>query len=209
MNLHEPATFLTDGLLGGLALYLAWRLQPTAPAVRQWRYTFLLTGLSALVGGAWHGFAPDFPVAIQTAWWVLTLWLISGVSACLALSLMQEWAPAAHQPRWRRLIGLKFALAVVTAAVWPVFVVAIVDYGLALAAWLLAALITHRAWRGRMLAGISLAVSAALIQQSGWPRLRYFNHNDLYHLIQALALVAFFQAVRRLGVNDKFRSRLA
>lgn len=204
MNLHEPATFLTDGLLGGLALYLAWRLPPTEPAVRQWRRTFLLTGLSALVGGAWHGFAPSFPAGIQTAWWTATLWLINGVSACLALSLMHEWAPAAHHPWWRRVIGLKFAVSFIIAAVWPIFAVAIVDYGLSLAAWLLAALATNRAWRGYMLAGIGLAVGAALIQQSGWPQQRWFNYNDLYHLIQALALVAFFQGARRLGVYDKF-----
>lgn len=206
VNLHEPATFLTDCLLAGLALFLAWRLRVPAPTVRWWRRTFGLTAASAFVGGTYHGFGPNFSTALQSIWWLVTLWIISGVSACLALSLLHELAPARWQPLWRRVIGLKFALALTAAIVWPVFLVAIVDYGLALASWLVAALAVCRPWRGWMLAGLGLSVGAAVVQQSGWPRLPYLNHNDLYHLVQALGLIAFFRGARRMGMSDKLGS---
>lgn len=206
MNLHEPATFMTDGLLGGLALYLAWRLRAPAPAARWWRHTFVLTAVSALVGGAYHGFAPNFPAQVGTAWWTLTLWSVGGVSAGLAMSLLHAVVPVTGQARWRVLVGTKLGLALAAAVIWPVFLVAIVDYGLALAAWLVAAMVTSRPWRGPMLAGIGLSVGAALVQQSGWSRLPNLNHNDLYHLGQGLALIAFFSAARRLGMSDKMGS---
>lgn len=206
MTLHEPATFLTDCLLAGLALTLAWRLRPGGGAARWWRHTFTLTGVSALVGGTFHGFAPNASVPVQALWWLATLWLISGVSACLLLGLIAEVAPAGHRTFWRVVVVAKLALALVVAALRPEFVVAIVDYGIALAAWLLAALSVSRRWRGWMLAGIGLSVGAAIVQQSGWPRLPLFNHNDLYHLIQAIGLIAFFQGARRLGMSDKLGS---
>ena len=115
MNLHEPATFLTDCLLAGLALALAWRLRAAASAVRWWRRTLGMTAASALVGGTYHGFAPNFGPALQSAWWLATLWIISGVSACLALSLMHELAPPPRLRFWRTLIGAKGALAAASA----------------------------------------------------------------------------------------------
>lgn len=206
LNLYEPATFLTDCLLAGLALFLAWRLRAAAPAVRWWRRTFGLTAASAFVGGTYHGFGPNFPAALQSTWWLVTLWTISGVSACLAMSLLHELAPARRQEFWRRVIGLKFALALAVAVIWPDFLIAIVDYGLALASWLAAALAVRRPWRGLILAGLGLSVGAAIVQQSAWPRLPYLNHNDLYHLIQGLGLIAFYWSARRMGMSDKLMS---
>ena len=56
MTVHEPATLLTDLLLGALAGWLAGRLRrnPAAPA-RWWSRALLLTAASALVGGTYHG----------------------------------------------------------------------------------------------------------------------------------------------------------
>jgi len=206
VTLHEPATFLTDCLLAGLAWTLAWRLRPGHGSARWWKHTFTLTGVSALVGGTFHGFAPNVPSSVQSLWWLATLWVISGVSACLLLGLIAEIAPAGHRSFWRVAVVAKLVLALLAVAFRPDFVVVIVDYGVALTAWLLAALLVPRPWRGWMLAGIGLSVGAAIVQQSGWPRLPFFNHNDLYHLIQAIGLMAFFQGARRLGMSDKLGS---
>ena len=69
-------------------------------------------------------------------------------------------------------------------------------------ALVLAALLVPRPWRSWMLAGIGLSVGAAIVQQSGWPRLPFFNHNDLYHLIQAIGLFAFFWAMKNKQYDD-------
>lgn len=198
MTVYEPATLLTDMLLGALAAWLAWRLHrnPAAarPAVRWWRLVLGLTALSAFVGGSYHGFAPDFPTPVASAWWLVTLWIISLLSAGMAMTLLHELAPAGNQRLWRGLIGLKLALFAAVAVMQPVFVVVIIDYGLVMAAWAVAALVLRRAWRDWMLAGLGLSVIAALVQQLSWAPSPHFNHNDLYHVIQALALGAFYRA---------------
>lgn len=187
-------------MLAALSLWLAGRLRranSTGPAA-QWLVRVLaLTALSALVGGSYHGFAPNFPSAAANLWWMATLLIITLLSAALSLSLLHEILPADRQRPWPGLILLKFAVFATAVTIHPFFVVAIIDYGLTLLAWAIAALWLRRSWSGRMLAGIGLSVAAALIQQMGWAPSRHFNHNDLYHVVQALALICFYSAGRK------------
>jgi hypothetical protein len=202
MTIHEPATLLTDCLLAALAGWLGWRLhrrQPAAhPAVCWWRRALGLTALSALVGGFYHGFGPNFP-AIADAWWTLTLLLICLLSAAMGMSLLHEVASDGARPRWRMLLVVKSALFICAVLARPAFVVAILDYGLVMLAWAAAALMTSRAWRGWMLAGVGLSFLSAMVQQMGWSISPHFNHNDLYHVIQALALYGFYRAAFSFG----------
>lgn len=203
MSVHEPATLLTDVLLGALAGWLAWRLRygaPTPhPAARWWSRALALTAVSAVVGGVYHGFAPNFSTSIQSTWWILTLILICLISAAMATSLLFETMPPARQRPWQALIAFKF-LAFATAAVrHPEFVVAIIDYGLTMLMWTVAAIALRRPWRNWLLAGVGLSVGAALVQQLRWGLTARFNHNDLYHVIQAFALIAFYRAGRRFA----------
>lgn len=199
MTLHEPATFATDCLLALLAGGLAWRLRPANAAAAYFRMTLWLTAASALVGGAYHGFAPNFSAAIAQLWWITTLLIICVMSATMAMSLLNELLPPDRQQNWRRAIGFKFLAFAGAVIAHPGFAIAIIDYGLVLVAWLVAALALHRAWRRWMLAGIALSVVAAIVQVARWAPSPRFNHNDLYHVIQGAALVGFYQAVRRLA----------
>ena len=65
MTIHEPATLLTDYLLTGLGLGLAWHLRRLPgsenPATRWWIRSLVVMAISAFVGGSYHGFAPYFP----------------------------------------------------------------------------------------------------------------------------------------------------
>ena len=201
MTIYEPATLLTDGLLAVLAGGLAWRLHrrtpATNPAGRWWSRALGLTALSALVGGCQHGFAPNFSRALEDGWWISVLLIICGTSVAMALSLLHVLRPATRAQFWRALVAVKFALFATFAIVLQKFVVVIIDYGLVMLGWAVAAVLLRRAWSSWMLAGIGLSVGAALVQQLGWAPARQFNHNDLYHVIQALALVCFYAAGRR------------
>jgi hypothetical protein len=198
MTVYEPATLLTDGMLGALAAWLGWRLfrRPGAahPATRWWSRMLAMTAAAACIGGAYHGFAPNFPVTVGQAWWLATLWNINLLSAAMALSLLCELVPAHHQRLWQVLIGGKLAVFTGAVVLHPDFVVVIMDYGLTMLAWTAAALLLHRPWRGWMLAAIALSVVAAVAQQMPWDPAPTFNHNDLYHVIQALALFLFYRA---------------
>jgi hypothetical protein len=198
MTLHEPVTLLTDFLLGAFASRLAWRLHQSGPAAsrvaRWWGRALGLSAGAALVGGSYHGFALNCPPAVAAAWWGATLLLINLLSAALAIGLLHELVPAERQRPWRVVIGGKLAVFAGVALIHPVYRVVIIDYGLALLAWAAAAGLLRRAWRSWMLAAIALAVAAAVIQQMRWGISSCFNHNDVYHVIQALAFYGFYRA---------------
>jgi len=200
--LHEPTTFLTDCILAVLAVALAWNLPAAPAAARWWRGMFVCTALSALVGGCHHGFAHNFSGPIQHYWWIGTLWIISGLSACMAMSLLHELVPPDRQRPWRGVIGAKLLLSAIVGFLHPVYLVVIIDYGLTMLAWLVAAVLVNRPWRGWILAGFGLSTIGAVVQQSGWPSMAHFNHNDLYHVIQALGLVALSRASRHFSAAE-------
>ena len=201
MTLHEPATFLTDLLLAALGAWLALRLRDTAspsPARTWWIASIALMAASAFAGAFYHGFAPEVPVMVEAWWWRGVLWIICGLGFAMGMSLLREILPQEART-WRFLLIAKFAISCTLVTLMPVFVVAIADYGSAMLAWTFAALIGRRPWRGPMLAGIGLSFMAAVIQQSQRGLTDRFNHNDLFHVVQAFALWAFYRASCYLG----------
>ncbi|MDP1580417.1 MAG: hypothetical protein Q8M02_09070 [Candidatus Didemnitutus sp.] len=205
MTIHEPTTLITDLLLAGFAGFLAWRLHRGAAsrdlAARWWVRVFAVTALSAFLGGTYHGFAPNFAPALQTLWWTATLVAVLVVSAMMALSLLHTAVPPDRQRGWHGLIVGKF-VAFTFVAIWhPEFTVVVLDYGLVLLAWTVAALWWRRAWSRWMLAALALSVVAAGVQQTRVAPAAAFNHNDLYHVLQLLALFAFYRAAQRLGAK--------
>lgn len=203
MQIHEPATLITDYLLAVLAVVLAVLLRRRSPPVaqaRRWMTVALaLIGLSAAIGGSYHGFAPNFGEPAAGMWWWFTLLTLLLVSAALAHSLTLELTFGSGQPFVRAVIVLKLVAFAAFAINKPLFLVAVVDYGITLVAWLAAALTGHRPWKRDMLMAIALSGIAAAVQQLQLAPSRVFNHNDLYHVIQAFALITFYRAGRRLS----------
>ena len=202
MTIHEPATLLTDYALAVLAAGLMvalLRADSPRSSARTWLAVAMgLVGLSALVGGTYHGFAPEWLAAVAAAVWKLTLVTIHLVSAALALCWSNEVLPPRWQGRARGVIAVKLAVFAVWAVSHPVFAVVIADYGSIMVAWAVAALVLERGWRGWMLTAVGLSACAAAVQQLHVGLGAHFNHNDLYHVIQGVALIAFYQAGRRL-----------
>jgi len=203
MTIHEPVTLATDYLLAAVAVGLAGRLHrrvsPAQRAARWWVWTFALIATSAFVGGSYHGFAPNLPAGVLELWWLVTLWLVSFISAAMATS----WLHEVIHPAWRQtclvLVVVRLLAFAAFAANRPQFSVVILDYGSSLLLWLGAAFILRRGWSGWMFAAIALSVVAALVQQLHLAPSVHFNHNDLYHVIQALGLAAFYRAALRLA----------
>ncbi len=199
MNIHEPATLLTDYVLAVLGGYFAWRLHRQNPAARWWIRALLAMSISAFVGGSYHGFAPNFAPEVAAVWWKFVLILVCGIGFCMGVSLIRETVPTGRQRGWNGFLIGKFVLSVAAVITYPKFVVAMLDYGLAMIAWAVAALLCRRAWSGWMLAAVGLSAVAGWVQQSHWGISAHFNHNDVYHLIQALALLGFYRGGRALG----------
>jgi hypothetical protein len=185
----EPATLVTDYLLAAFTAVLAWRLRASgAPPQRWWAAVFAAIALAGVAGGTVHGFRLVMAATLTEMLWVLTLEALLVASVAI---IAATYRPA------MMLAALAYGGYGVWVALHPRFVFAIAAYGVA--ALVLAAVHLRRwiafrrpasAW---MLAGVAVSVAAAAVQQSGWAPHRHFNHNDLYHVIQAFAVWALYR----------------
>ncbi len=178
--IHEPMTVVTDYLLAALAFTFAVRLWARS---RPWALAFTFTGIAALAGGTHHGIAPYLlPLAASILWKITTLSVgFGGTSLLIGTS--------------RKLVPLAIAKCAVYS-IWMLthddFIYVIVDYGMTLL--IVGAVEAARWMRTRassapwILGSIAVSAVAAAVQASGFVLHRHFNHNDLYHVIQMLAL---------------------
>lgn len=202
MTLHEPATFATDLLLAGLGAFFAVRLKgvgESSDARAWWIRAMMLMAISAFTGGCYHGFAPEVPVQVEAWWRRCVLWIICGLGFAMGMSLLCELRAPESRRGWRVFLQVKFAAACTLVLFKPEFIVAIADYGTAMLAWLVAAVLLRRGWSMAMAGGVVLSIVAGVVQQARGLAVPPLNHNDLFHLIQALALIAFYRAGGRLG----------
>ncbi|HUP49516.1 MAG TPA: hypothetical protein VNA04_12075 [Thermoanaerobaculia bacterium] len=174
MNAHEPMTVATDSLLALAAALFGVRLWRAGPLA--WALAFFATAAAAVLGGTYHG----------TAWqplWKPTVYAVGVASLFLLAGLGRPFA----------IFGIaKFFLYGLWMAVHDDFVYVIADYGLTLLVVGGHALVTWGRRRASfapwLLGSIAVSLVAAAVQQSGFALHRHFNHNDLYHLIQIVAL---------------------
>lgn len=199
----ERITMLTDFFLAlvavGLGVPLLGRfLDGGGPAIFWWAIAFLFTAAAAIVGGLFHG--TRLYVAGRTAdrLWRATVLLTPPVGVALLL------AGAFTVPTGSlRSAVVIVALLKAVGALWLLsrsfsFAVATIDAGISLV--LLALLVVLALMMGEVgreglwtLAGVGVAVVGAAIQQRGVGAGRPLDHNDLFHIAQALACWLFFQ----------------
>ncbi len=198
----EPTTFLTDCLLAALGLLFAVRLsapETTAPR-RWWAVAFAALALAALAGGATHALAPYRPAARL---WTATLWTLGTASFALVAGALAALLPR-RMLRWGlAILGLKLGLYLGATAQDGDFRWAILDYGTGLLAVLALAGVAwwwrRQRWAPWAALGVAVSLLAAAVQQSDWDLHRHFNHNDLYHVVQAGGLWLLYRGGRRLG----------
>jgi hypothetical protein len=205
----EPDVALTDYGLTVLCAVLAhfvYRRGTPGNAFRDWfTLFFLATGAAALFGGTVHGFFEEEGSAGHAILWRATM--VSIGAATLA-----GWAIAAQLLLSDRLSRLVTLFAGIQVALYVLLVLFLVqDFRVAIFEYLPAALfmligLARAYWRDRVgalavaAAGMVLTFVAAAVQQAGIGlHPVYFNHNALYHLIQAIALVMLFLGARHLS----------
>ncbi|WP_035612097.1 hypothetical protein [Haloferula sp. BvORR071] len=205
MTLFEPATFVTDLLLAVLGMVFVFLLrkdESAGDAKRWWIRAMALMASSALLGGCYHGFAPNFQPAVDAIWWRLVLIVICGLGFAMGMSLLCELRREGERRGWKLLLGCKLGVAVLVVTLRPEFVVAMADYGSAMLACLVAAIVCRRPWSVAMIAGVALSIAAGVAQQGQWGLSPRFNHNDVFHLIQAMALFAFYRGGKHLSSSQ-------
>lgn len=208
-GLNEPAIALTDYVLaletGLFALLIARPRDGRQRARRRWFALFFgAAALASFAGGTTHGFFPNAATKGHAALWRVTLIAIGlGALAAWGIGARLRFTPPIAR-RVALVAGAEFAAyCAVVLFLTQRFRIAIVNY-LPATLFLLAVFAgRYAALRERPLlpgiAGIALTFAAAGIQQ-GEVALhpRYFDHNALYHLVQALAFALFFASARWL-----------
>lgn len=199
----EPTTTLTDYALAALGAALAFRLHAEAPArpgsARLWAACFYAIALAALLGGTWHGFAARLPAGAKLGLWIGTYALLGLANLLLISAALAGLRPGVAA--WFVAAALaKFAVYLVLAVSRRDFGWVIADMALTLAGLLCLGLhrwLARRPGAGWLLAAVSVSFAGALVQYSRLAFHRHFNHNDLFHVVQMLALYLFYRAARR------------
>ena len=209
ITITEPATLATDYLL---ALFTAWLgrrlllaariaewngLIEVAGAQHWWSVAFVATAVAGAAGGTVHGFQQMMARPVTNLLWIATLesLIVAAFAVVSAAIILIGWGRTAT-------FATTFAAAVAFGSygLWvvkhPVFLAAIAAYGVALAVVLAIRIRVRPLNRGArfLLAGIVVSVIAAGIQQSGWSLHPNFNHNDLYHVVQAVGVWLLYRS---------------
>jgi hypothetical protein len=202
----EPDVAITDYLLALECAAFVWLLYRRDPTSRPMRNSFALffaaTAAAAIAGGTVHGFFLHPPSLAGDLLWRITL-LAVGFSAFALWSL---FALLLFTPRVSNVIRALAAIELVAYAVLVLsakrsFRVAIADYVPPAVILFAAFLILFVRRRDPALlagaAGLALGIAASYLQQrhAGIHPV-YFNHNAVYHLLQAVAFLLVFRTAR-------------
>lgn len=197
MSIAEPMTLLTDYVLAGVTAWLCFLLFKNAQLQKSrkfWALAFAALALGAFLGGTWHGFVQSDLL------WKATV-LAVGV-ASFGMLVGSGYATFGGTPFGEQLRNAVIAVAtfkLILYSGWMLirddFIYVIADTG---SAFFGVALMHLWKLNGWILAGVAVAVAAALVQASGFALHRHFNHNDLYHVIQIAAMALLYRGARQL-----------
>ncbi len=208
MTLMEPDVALTDYGLAIECMVLAGLIYAYGAQGNALRFRFIAffisLGVAALIGGTFHGFFGNQSPLGLTVLWPATLVAI-GMAALALWSIGATLIFSERVANWV-LWGALFAFGVYVLLILfssQVFWIAIINY-IPAATFLLVALLVMYSRNGMRyllvgVGGIVLTFIAATVQYTGISiHPRYFNHNALYHLIQAVALFLIYWTARVL-----------
>jgi hypothetical protein len=202
----ELTTAATDALLGVLCLVLLWRLHrlPTDALWKRavWAWVFrLIVGASAL-GAVAHGL--NLPESLRAGLWQ-PLYLSLGLAVALFLvGAVTDWrGDVASRLMLPWAIGLGLMFWISSAWLGGAFIVFIAyeaaTMSAALTIYVFLALTRRVPGAGRVSIGIAISLAAAGIQAShlNLHVVVPFDHNGVFHIVQAIATVAIANGIRR------------
>jgi len=202
MTITEPVTMLTDYALAGISLFFSARLFREGRLHRQtsvllWAAALAVTASASICGGSYHGFVAHLSDLTRFALWKATVYSLGLMSLLMLSSVI---VAAVRRPLRDWLLAAS-ALDFVVYAAWMTthndFRYVIYDYAPAMVGVLLlqvwAVYRRSNASAFWIVAGVLVSFVAAGVQQSGFNLHENFNHNDLYHVIQLVALYLFYR----------------
>lgn len=204
LGIVEPMTMITDFMITLVAVYCFFNLKKNK-ASKYWQQAFVFLGLSALAGGAHHGFANLWSEELNFYSWKLTLLSIGGVSLNLAFEAIYR-LKTKYSKSLKALFALKTSVYFVVVLFFAdQFFVVILEYLPNLIFLLLVSIFLF--FKERMqthfyiILGVLISLIATAIQVSGLSFHEHFNHNDLYHVVQIIGLIFYYKSALRYGAK--------
>ena len=189
----EPATLITDYLLGTLSGVFGVRLLARGRSLTQrsitfWALALLAVAAASYAGGTYHGFRPLMDRDLAAVLWKATT-ISMGLASFFLLGAALSSACAGRVRLWL-IAAATFKLGVYVA--WMLghddFRFVIYEYGSTLVIVFLLVIAGQTngvtGHRGFVASGILASIAAAIVQQSGIRLHQHFNHNDLMHVVQ-------------------------
>ncbi len=209
MAITEPVTVLTDYILAIETFVFAVLLSRQAARDREitikfWALAFFVIAIAAITGGTCHGFIRSLPESIYKLLWKITLYAV-GVSTLFMLS-STAYATLKDLPRRILLVlaWIQFSVFIIFIARTSDFKYVIYDYVPAMILILALCIFRwHAPFSAWISAGILVSFVAAGIQLSGFTLHQHFNHNDLYHVIQIIAMYLLYRGGKLLQIKNE------
>lgn len=212
MILTEPTTALTDYLIAVVALILAGFLLRVGRLNQQvsvcwWAMAFGCVAVAAALGGTCHGFVLWLGKALSDRLWLMMIYALSFASfAMLMGTIVGSVSPPIRRWLWLGAIGKSMVVWIGLSYVLR-FDIAAIDYLISMGIVLVLQL---QQWPNPplssspslaapwLIAGILVSGMAIGILSSRFTLSAFFNHNDLYHLVQLVGLGLLYQGARQL-----------
>ena len=163
-----------------------------------WGIGYFFMGLGLLLSGTNHGFATYLSSGAMNLIWQ---WAYYFAGLSMALFVAGTITGSVPAPGWRKVLQSVNAIGFLTYATWVtigddsfiwVIIVTVVSFSAValIQAW---AFVTQKSKSAKwLIAGVLISFLAAAVQQSGIDLHLYFNHNDLYHVVQMVGLYLLF-----------------
>jgi hypothetical protein len=196
----EPVTAVTDWMITFACFYFALKITRNKKTTPFFLF-FILQGLSTLFGGIAHGFLYEFGLPMHQV-----AWIFAGL-AVLALqwSLNSKMPTVSSRISLNSIALLQFSVFAVfalqpTATFLPVAInsaVGLVLMVLPVALFLKVRL--HYQWTVYFFRGIGILALTGLINAIGFHPFKWFNGNDLAHIIIIASMYLFYQGVNKFS----------
>jgi uncharacterized protein DUF6962 len=187
-------------LAGFVAALWLWR-RARGPAGRWWACALAATGVAAVLGGTSHGYAPVLGKETHGLVWRLTYASAGVANFCMGYGIALAALPERARRPALALLLVRLVAVVAALVALAEFRYVLYDYAITLA--LLLALAAWRSARGRpgavwVTAGVVVSAMGAAVQLARVGQGRAFNHNDLFHVLQAIGLGLYARGGRML-----------
>jgi hypothetical protein len=170
-------------------------------ARRSWAASFAAVALAAAAGGTWHGWRPRMVPPTQDALWLATYAFVLLGDAFILAGATHAAARGSRRRALMAVVVLRFVVSLAFLARQPDFLYVVYDYAGTLAGLLLFAVWLARqrrpgaAW---IAAGVAVSLAGAAVQRLRLAPSAAFNHNDLFHVVQAAGLYLYYRGGCRL-----------